>query len=387
VPDIEQSVGQLPLSIASRLLPDAMTISDFEALARERLSPVAFRYFAAGTGDERTLRENVRAYERWKLVPGTTGARSEPRTATSVLGRPLTMPLLVAPVSFQHVAHPDGDRATAAAAAAAGTIMCLSATSVTTPLELASAVREGRHWFQIQSFKDDSLTRLLIDQAVEAGVEALVFTADSPYPGRRDQALRRGAQLPAGVALPGWAILHDPETMDGARKSVIPPVAEGTTWIADLEAIRAISPLPVLVKGIMTAEDAVRACDHGAAGVIVSNHGGRHNDDAPATLDVLPRIVEAIGDRTEVLVDGGIRRGSDVVKALALGARAVLAGRAVIWGLASDGEAGSLRVLEILRREIRSALAEVGCAATDALTRAHVASSTPGCAETNLPRS
>ena len=221
----------------------------------------------------------------------------------------------------------------------------------------------------------------------KAGVEALVFTADSPYPGRRDRALRRGAQLPAGVALPGWAILHDPETMDGARKSVISPVAEGTSWIADLEAIRAISPLPVLVKGIMTAEDGVRACDHGAAGVIVSNHGGRHNDDAPATLDVLPRIVEAIGDRTEVLVDGGIRRGSDVVKALALGARAVLAGRAVIWGLASDGEAGSLRVLEILRSEIRSALAEVGCAATDALTRAHVASSTPGCAEMNLPRS
>ena len=260
--------------------------------------------------------------------------------------------------------------------------------SIARPLPpVGSAVREGRHWFQIQSFKDDSLTRLLIDQAVEAGVEALVFTADSPYPGRRDRALRRRAQLPAGVALPGWAILHDPETMDGARKSVIPPVAEGTTWIADLEAIRAISPLPVLVKGIMTAEDAVRACEHGAAGVIVSNHGGRHNDDAPATLDVLPRIVEAIGDRTEVLVDGGIRRGSDVVKALALGARAVLAGRAVIWGLASDGEAGSLRVLEILRSEIRSALAEVGCAATDALTRAHVASSTPGCAEMNLPRS
>lgn len=367
-------------------MPDAMTVSDFEALARERLSPAAFRYFAAGTGDERTLRENVRAYGRWALVPGETGAGGEPSTETSVLGRRLTMPLLIAPVSFQHMAHPDGDRATAAAAAAAGTIMCLSATSVTTPLELASAVPEGRHWLQIQSFKDDSLTRLLIDQAVEAGVEALVFTADTPYPGRRDRALRRGAQLPTGIPLPGWATLHDPETMDGASESETSPVAEVTSWTADLETIKGMSPLPVLVKGIMTTEDAVRACEHGVAGVIVSNHGGRHDDDAPATLDVLARIVEAIGDRTEVLVDGGIRRGSDVVKALALGARAVLAGRAVIWGLASGGEDGSLTVLEILRNEIRSGLAEVGCAA-DALTRAHVASLTLGCAETTLPRS
>ena len=368
-------------------MPDAMTVSDFEALARERLSSVAFRYFAAGTGDERSLHENVRAYGRWTLVPGATGARGEPSTEASVLGRRLTMPLLVAPVSFQHMAHPDGDRATAAAASAAGTIMCVSATSVTTPLELAAAAPEGRHWLQIQCFKDDSLTQLLIHQAVEAGFEAIVFTADTPYPGRRDRALRRGALLPTGVPLPGWAILHDLETMDGASESVTPSVAERTSWIADLESIKAISPLPVLVKGIMTAEDAVLACERGAAGVIVSNHGGRHDDGAPATLDVLPRIVEAIGDRTEVLVDGGIRRGSDVVKALALGARAVLGGRAVIWGLASDGEAGALRVLDILRSEIRSALAEVGCSAPDALTRAHVAFSRPGSAAMNLPPS
>src|SRR2546426_30200 len=223
-----------------------MTVSDFEALARERLSSVAFRYFAAGTGDERSLHENVRAYGRWTLVPGATGARGEPSTEASVLGRRLTMPLLVAPVSFQHMAHPDGDRATAAAASAAGTIMCVSATSVTTPLELAAAAPEGRHWLQIQCFEDDSLTQLLIHQAVEAGFEAIVFTADTPYPGRRDRALRRGALLPTGVPLPGWAILHDLETMDGASESVTPSVAERTSWIADLESIKAISPLPVL---------------------------------------------------------------------------------------------------------------------------------------------
>jgi 4-hydroxymandelate oxidase len=376
-----------PAPVGGGLVPDQVTGADFEALARERLSPDAFRYFAAGTGSERALRENVRAFSRWKLVPGAARASGEPSTETSVLGRPIAMPVLVAPVSFQHMAHPDGDRATAAAASAAGTIMCVSGTSVTTPLKLAAALPGGRRWSQIQCFRDESVTEWQIHEAVEAGVDALVFTADTPYPGRRDRALLRGAQLPSGIALPRWAENHDPETIDRASESVGPPATEAASWIEDLEAIRAISPLPVLVKGIMAAEDAVLACEHGVSGLIVSNHGGRHDDNAPATLDVLPRIVEAVGGRTEVLVDGGIRRGSDVVKALALGARAVLAGRAVIWGLACEGEVGALRVLEILRNEIRGALAEVGCAAPDALTEGHVAPSPPDNAAMALSRS
>jgi len=343
-----------------------MTIADFETRARERLSADGHRYVAAGAGEGRTLRENALAYGRWRLV-ASASATGESTTQTSVLGRPVALPVLVAPVSFQHLAHPDGDLGTARAAAAAGTVMCLSATSVTSPAAVAEAAPTGRRWFQVQCFKDISLTYRLIESAADAGFEAFVFTADSPYRGRRDRILRRASWLPAGTPLPDWAVTGGETEVATATEPA------SSDWREDLDLIAAAAALPVIVKGVMSVAEAELACDHGAAAVIVSNHGGRHVDGGPATLAVLQRIVEAVGERTEVLIDGGIRSGDDVVKALALGARAVLVGRPVVWALACDGERGVRRLLELFGAETEQALATIGCPSPEAVTRAAVA--------------
>lgn len=345
---------------------DAKTrVVDLEARAREVLSPDVFRYFAEGTGDGQTLQENRAAFARRRLIPSRRGLVQRLTTGTTVLGKPVALPALVAPLSFQHVLHPDGDRCTARAAARAGTVMCLALASVTPPSGLADAASEGRRWFQLQCFKDVSLTKRLIESAVDAGFEAVVFTADSPYPGRRDRVLRRTAWLPEGTALPNWATAPT-----GRRDHQWS--ASKTGWREDLELLVGASPLPVIVKGVMSAAEARLAGDHGAAAVIVSNHGGRHVDGVPATLDVLEPVVREVGGELEVLIDGGVRSGDDVVKALALGARAVLMGRPVAWALATDGERGVAELFETLREEIDSALAAAGCSGADAVPRAAV---------------
>jgi isopentenyl diphosphate isomerase/L-lactate dehydrogenase-like FMN-dependent dehydrogenase len=344
---------------------------DYERLAQEALEPGAFGYFAGGSGDERTLRDNVEAYSRWHLRPRVLVDVEETTTSTSVLGSEVSMPLLVAPVGFQRMAHPDGEPATARAAEAVGTIMVLSTLANSTPAEVAAAAPGGLRWFQIYCFRDPGITRAFIDQAVEGGYQALVLTVDAPRLGRRERDLRTGFEIPAEVTVPSFAAATGgPAAGTPADMfSLMDPTVSGR----DLEELASGSELPVLVKGILTEEDARLACDHGAAGVVVSNHGGRQLDGASATIDALPEVVEAVEGRIEVLIDGGIRRGSDVVKALALGARAVLAGRAVIWGLAAGGEQGARRVLELLRDEIELALALVGSSSPDAVTRAHVA--------------
>lgn len=347
-----------------------INVWDYERLAEEKLEPGAFGYFAGGAGDEHTLRDNVAAFRRWHLRPrvcidvGTTSSR------TTLLGRELSMPLLVAPVAFQRMAHPDGELATARAAAAEGTVMCLSTSGTAAPGELQAAAPNGRHWFQVYVFRDVEITRALIQQAVEAGFEALVVTVDMPYFGQRERDLRTGFAVPPEISVPSWVAAV------GAEKSASPKemfalVTPSFTW-RDFESLVAESPLPVLLKGVHTAEDARLACEHGAAGVVCSNHGGRQLDGVPAALDMLPEIVEAVGGRLDVLMDGGIRRGTDVVTALALGAKAVLAGRAVLWGLAVGGEEGARHVLQLLRAEIELALALLGCTSPDAVTRAHL---------------
>jgi isopentenyl diphosphate isomerase/L-lactate dehydrogenase-like FMN-dependent dehydrogenase len=343
---------------------ELLNVWDYEAEAARRLEPGAHGYYAGGAGDERTLRDNVEAYTRWQLRPRVLVDVAGCTTATTVLGQELSMPLAIAPVAFQRVAHPDGEVAMAGAAAAAGTAICLSTLATTTPADVAAT--GALRWFQLYVFRDEAVTRELIAQAVDNGFGALVLTVDTPVLGRRERDHRTGFTIPPEVtvsALGGGGV-----TPQEAFALMSPSI----TW-RDVERLVSETHLPVLVKGVITAEDAHLACEHGAAGIVVSNHGGRQLDGVAATIDALPEVVDAVDGRVEVLLDGGIRRGADVVKALALGARAVLAGRAPLWGLAVDGEAGALRVLELLRDELRLALQLVGCPSPAGLTRAHVA--------------
>jgi isopentenyl diphosphate isomerase/L-lactate dehydrogenase-like FMN-dependent dehydrogenase len=343
---------------------------DYERLAQELLDPGAFGYFAGGADDEHTLRENVEAYRRWHLRPRVLTGVDRASSATTVLGTEVSMPLLVAPVAFQRMAHPDGELATARAAERAGTIMVLSTLATSTPAQVAAAAPGGKRWFQIYCFQDPGVTRGLIDQAVDAEFEALVLTVDAPRLGRRERDLRTGFVIPGEVTVPSFAAaLGGPAPGTPADMFSL---MDATVGWRDLEQLASQTDLPVLVKGVLTAEDARLACEHGAAGIVVSNHGGRQLDGVSATIDALPEVVAAVEQRVEVLVDGGIRRGTDVLKAIALGARAVLVGRAVIWGLAVGGEDGAHGVLELLHDEIELALVLAGCSSPAALTRAHI---------------
>jgi isopentenyl diphosphate isomerase/L-lactate dehydrogenase-like FMN-dependent dehydrogenase len=288
-------------------------------------------------------------------------------TTTTLLGAGVSMPVLVAPVAFQRLAHADGEVGMARAAAAAGTVMCLSMIATARPSEVAGGAPEGRRWFQLYLFKDRAVTRALVDEAVDSGYEAIVLTVDAPYAGPRERDLRTGFQVPPEVSVPSLdAAVGAGKTL--SIREVFSQVDPTLTW-ADLDRLASGCSLPVLVKGVLTKEDARLAIEHGAAGVVVSNHGGRQLDRVPAALEALPEVVEAVSGRAPVLMDGGVRRGSDVLVAMALGADAVLVGRPALWGLAVAGEAGALRVLEILRTELELALALSGIPAPAEIMR------------------
>jgi isopentenyl diphosphate isomerase/L-lactate dehydrogenase-like FMN-dependent dehydrogenase len=347
-----------------------INVADFERVAAEKLDAGALGYFAGGAGDELTLRDNVEAWRRWRLRPRVLVDVSEVSTAVELLGAPLSMPLLVAPVAYQRLVDPEGELGMARAAAEAGTAMCLSTLATTRPSELAAAAPSGRRWFQLYCFRDAAVTRALMEEAVDSGFEAIVVTVDAPRGGNRERDLRTGFRIPAGLGVPSVAAAMGVEravTIEETFALMSPALGWG-----DLGDLASECSLPVLVKGLLTAEDAELAVEHGAAGVVVSNHGGRQLDRALASGDALPEVVDAVGGRAAVLVDGGIRRGVDVAIALALGADAVLVGRPALWGLAAGGEAGARRVLELLRDELELALALCGCASPAALGQAHV---------------
>jgi isopentenyl diphosphate isomerase/L-lactate dehydrogenase-like FMN-dependent dehydrogenase len=289
---------------------------------------------------------------------------SEPSTAVKVLGHELAMPILVAPVAFQRVAHPDGEVAMARAVASAGTVLCLSTMATATWDEIGET--GVPRWFQLYVPKDPALAAEVVAGAAEAGFSALMMTVDTPVLGRRERDHRTGFTVDHLVGLP-W--LRDAQL---TPHSAFDSISSSVTW-PDVERFASVSSLPVVLKGIVTAEDANLACENGAAAIVVSNHGGRQLDGVAATIDALPEVVEAVNGRIEVLVDGGIRRGTDVVKALALGARAVMVGRAPLWGLAVAGEQGAAHVLEILRAELSLALQLAGCRTPADVTRSHVA--------------
>ena len=311
----------------------------------------------------------MQAYERWELRPRVLVDVSEVTTRCTVVGTGLETPVLVAPVAFQLLAHPDGEEGMARAAAAAGSAICVSTLTSTRPAEVAAAAPEGKRWMQVYLFRDRGVTRAMIEEAAEAGYEALLLTVDAPYAGRRERDLRSGFQVPAEVRVPAIeaAVGHHNLTTAEIFALVDPSI----TW-EDLERLCNEFDLPVLVKGLITGEDAALAVEHGAAGVVVSNHGGRQLDSVPATIDALPEVVDAVAGRIPVLIDGGIRRGTDVAVALALGAEAVMVGRPVLWGLAWAGEAGARRALELLAEELRLALALLGAPNPSALSADHV---------------
>ena len=345
-----------------------INVDDFEEAARKRLDPGAYAYYAGGAGDEHTLRANSAAFARWELRPRVLVDVSEATTATSVLGTEVALPVLVAPTAFHRLAHPDGELATARAAATAGTVMCLSTLSSTSPAELAAAAPGAPQWFQLYWSRDRGFTQELLAAVAEAEFKAVVLTVDFPVAGRRERDLRTEFALPDDLASPNLPVTLARKDFHAALGEIVDTTL---TW-RDLEWLRSTCALPLVVKGVLTAEDALLAAEHGAAAVVVSNHGGRQLDGVPATLDVLPEVAEAVGERVEVLFDGGVRRGTDVLKALALGARAALSGRAVLWGLAAGGEEGVVHVLALLRKEIEVGLKLLGCAKPEAVTRAHV---------------
>jgi isopentenyl diphosphate isomerase/L-lactate dehydrogenase-like FMN-dependent dehydrogenase len=346
-----------------------VNIADLERLAAEKLEPGTHGYFAGGAGDERTLSRNTAAFAGWELRPRVLVDVSEVSTHCKVLNSEMSMPVLVAPVAFQRLAHPDGELAMARAAQAAGAVMCLSTLATARPSEVAAAAEGGSHWMQVYLFRDRGVTRALVDEATESGYEAILLTVDAPYAGRRERDLRAEFQVPAELGTPAIEAAVGQRSLTTAE--VFGLVDPSITW-ADLESLAAETELPVLVKGLITGEDAALAAEHGAAGVVVSNHGGRQLDNVPASIEALPEVVEAVDGRIAVLVDGGVRRGTDVAVALALGADAVLVGRPALWGLAVDGEDGARHALGILAEELKLALALLGCASPGDVSPAHV---------------
>ena len=346
-----------------------LTVDDAERLAEAAIAPDAWSYIYGGAGDERTLRWNREAFSRFRLRPRVLVDVSAVTTETTVLGSPVSMPVLVAPMAFQQIAHEEGEVAMARGAAAAKTLMCLSTVATASIADIAAAAPESPRWLQIYVFRDREVSDQVIEQALEAGFSALVLTADLPVYGMRHGEVRSGFEAPEDD-VPTLVVARG--RASGRKEHHTLDVLEsGLEWDYVSELCERWK-VPVIVKGLVTAEDAILACEHGAAGVVVSNHGGRQLDGAIASLEALPEVVEAVGDRAEVYVDGGVRCGSDVVMALALGARAVLVGRPAMYGLTFGGAKGVEQVLEILREETENALALLGCRSPAEVTRAHV---------------
>jgi 4-hydroxymandelate oxidase len=338
---------------------DVVALADYERLARERMTPEAWAYLSGGSADELTLRWNREAFDRLRLRGRVLGGfPGGGHTRVTLLGRTLDHPLLLAPVALQTLAHPEGERATALGAAATGTTMIVSTQAGIAVEDIAHALAGAPWWFQLYIQTDRAFTELLVKRAEAAGCEALVVTVDAPVNGVRNREQRSQFRPPPGVTMANLAGCRPPEPgpgLCGGLMSVAP------TW-ADLGWLRSVTKLPILVKGVMDPVDAARAVEEGVAGIIVSNHGGRTLDTLPATLEVLPAIAAAVGGRVPLIMDGGIRRGSDVVKALALGATAVAIGRPYVQGLAVAGAVGVAHVVRILRAELEVAMALTGCA-------------------------
>jgi 4-hydroxymandelate oxidase len=348
-----------------------VNLADFEEAARDNLAQPAWDYYSSGANDELTVVRNRAAFAQRELHYRVLVDVSRRKLDASALGQPLGWPAIIAPTAFHKLAHPEGELATVRAAGATGTTMILSSLS-NTAVEAVTEAATSPVWFQLYVYRDREATRDLVQRVEAAGCEALVLTVDAPLLGRRERDVKNRFALPEGLkienmlaagygAMPGAG---DDSSLAAYFASLLDP---SLNW-KDLEWLRSITRLPIVVKGIVRADDARLATRHGAAAIVVSNHGGRQLDTAPATLEVLEAVVEA-SDGAEVLMDGGIRRGTDIIKALALGARAVLIGRPVLWGLAANGQQGVSDLLTLLRDELDLAMALCGCPDVAAIDR------------------
>ena len=340
-----------------------LNVADYARAARTRLAQEVLDYYEGGALDEITLRENAAGWGRLKLYYRVlAGVRPRDMT-TTVLGQSVSMPILVAPTAFHKLACDQGEIAAARAAKAAKTLFILSSLS-NTAMESVFAHAGSPRWFQLYIYKDREITLELVRRAESAGAEAIVLTVDAPGLGTRERDTRNNFRLPDALTVENLAPLGKgnlPEVKGSGLAAYVRENFKQDLGFDDLDWLCGSTRLPVVVKGVVRGEDARRAAEHGAAAVVVSNHGGRQLDTAPATCEALPHVVDAAADLCEIYVDGGIRRGSDVLKAIALGARAVLVGRAILWGLCVAGEQGALHILEILRRELDEAMLLCGC--------------------------
>jgi L-lactate dehydrogenase (cytochrome) len=372
------------LDPVERRLSRAASVADLRLIARRRLPGGVFDYIDGGAEDELTLRRNVAAFRRAELVPRVLRDVSGIDTATTLLGRPLPMPLVVAPIGFTRIASPGGELDVSRAAARAGLPYTLS-TLGTRSIEEVAAVSSGPKWMQVYVWRDRGLVKDLLSRAAQAGFEAIAITVDTAVLGRRERDVRRGFTMPPqlgpgtlvdGLLHPGWTWAFaraEPITFANATGGGAPQGGQAVrlaeymnaqfdpalSW-RDLDWFRAQWDGPIVLKGIQSVADARLAADAGVQAIALSNHGGRQLDGAPPTLELVPPVVDAVGDRVEIICDGGVRRGSDIVKAVALGARACMAGRAFMYGLGAGGERGVDKVVSLLAADLRRTMALTG---------------------------
>lgn len=357
-PDVSAAAGQT--ASAGSAFDDAVSVSDLEAIAHTRMEHMAWEYISGAAADEITLHWNREAYDRIRLNPRVLHDVSALDTRVKVLGLDLPFPVMLAPTSLHKLAHPDGELATVKGAGAAGTGMVLSTMSSVSLEEVAKAA-SGPLWFQLYVQKDRGFTEQLVKRAEAAGYKALVVTVDTPVSGARNRQDRAKFHLPPGVDMPNLREMKAPiNSSKTTERDVFAGILpERLTW-KDIAWLQSLTHLPVILKGILNPDDADIACRSGVAGILVSNHGARNLDTVPATIDALPRITDKVAGRITVIVDGGIRRGTDVLKALAFGATVVMVGRPIFYGLSSGGSAGVAKALNILRSEFQMAMALTG---------------------------
>ncbi|KAG0468746.1 hypothetical protein HPP92_018074 [Vanilla planifolia] len=349
-------------------------VSEYEAAAKKKLPKMVYDYYASGAEDEWTLKENREAFSRILFRPRILVDVSRIDITTTVLGHKISMPIMLAPSAMQKMAHPDGECATARAASASGTIMTLS-TIATSSVEEVASTGAGICFFQLYVLKDRKVAEQLVRRAERAGFKALVLTVDAPLFGHREADVKNRFILPSSLTLKNFEGLDlgKMEKTDGSALAAYfaAQLDRSLTW-KDIKWLQTITSLPILVKGVLTEEDARLAIQSGAAGIIVSNHGARQLDYVPATITALEDIAKAVKGQIPVYLDGGIRRGTDIFKALALGASGVFVGRPVLFSLAVDGEAGVRKMLQMLQDEFELAMALNGCTSVKEITRNHV---------------
>jgi 4-hydroxymandelate oxidase len=349
-----------------------LSLEELEADARQIVGEMAYAYYSGGAGDERLLAENVAAWAHWQLHPRVLAGIADVNTTTTLLGSDVSSPVVIAPTAIQGLAHPDGEMATARGAASVGALMVLSSLATCSLEDVAQSAPDSPRWMQVYILRERARTKDLVDRAAANGYGALVLTVDAPVSGLRLRELRGGVHLPNDLSLPNLAGDSTDRAHEGGFMAVVAREFEPALTPDDIGWLAGLSGLPVVAKGVQRADDAVRCVDAGAAAIVVSNHGARQLDDAPATADILAEIVDAVGSRAEVYVDGGVRRPPDVVKAMALGARAVLVGRPGLWALAAGGSDGVASLLQWYMSELRRTMALCGAATVGDIDRSLV---------------